>query len=247
MGDPSPPANPGPIHAATPEGSGSGGPGAPTAPVVPLAPAPGAKPAEAAPVEKLERLWARVKEHKIIQWTLAYLAAALALAHGAELVGHAFEWPDIVSRVVVILLVLGLPFAVTLAWYHGDRGIKRVSGAELTIIALLLFIGAGLFFALVRPSAEHAETPAPQSPPHIAVAPSPREAVENTIVPVAPAAPGPMRLPSAAGKPRIAILALRESLARSRQRLLHRRHARRDSDGARQLARPDSRSSRAPP
>jgi hypothetical protein len=33
--------------------------------------------------------WPRVQEHKIIQWGVEYLGAALARAHGQELVGHA--------------------------------------------------------------------------------------------------------------------------------------------------------------
>jgi hypothetical protein len=37
----------------------------------------------------MQTFWARVREHKVIQWGVAYLGAALALAHGAELVTHA--------------------------------------------------------------------------------------------------------------------------------------------------------------
>ena len=55
--------------------------------------------------------WARVQEHKIIQWGVGYLGAALALAHGAELVGHALHWPDAVWRTVVLALIVGFPIA----------------------------------------------------------------------------------------------------------------------------------------
>jgi adenylate cyclase len=96
--------------------------------------------------------WARVREHKIIQWGLAYLGAALALAHGGDLVSHAFQWPEVVSRVFVIGLIAGFPIALTLAWYHGHRGLKRISAAELAIISLLLLIGAVFFTVSLRPS-----------------------------------------------------------------------------------------------
>jgi len=33
-------------------------------------------------------MWARIREHKVLQWTLAYLGAALALAHEQELMAH---------------------------------------------------------------------------------------------------------------------------------------------------------------
>jgi TolB-like protein len=99
--------------------------------------------------------WARVREHKIIQWGVGYLGAALALAHGQELVGHAFHWPDSVARMFMVVLIAGLPVAITLAWYHGHRGLTRISAGELTIISLLVLIGAVLFTVSLRP-AEHA-------------------------------------------------------------------------------------------
>lgn len=108
--------------------------------------------------------WTRVQEHKIIQWGVGYLGAALALAHGQELVGHAFHWPDLIGRLFMLLLIAGLPIAVTLAWYHGHRGLRRVSAGELSIISLLVLIAAVFFTVSLRP-AEHGSD---ASPPHSA-------------------------------------------------------------------------------
>lgn len=94
--------------------------------------------------------WGRIREHKVVQWALAYLGVALALAHGEELIAHAFDWPEIYARVLMSLLVLGFPLALTIAWYHGHRGAKRLTAGEAGIIALLLLIGAGLLTVLVR-------------------------------------------------------------------------------------------------
>jgi TolB-like protein/Tfp pilus assembly protein PilF len=102
--------------------------------------------------------WARIKEHKIAQWTLAYAAFAFALLHGATLMSDALEWPHAVVRVLTLVLVVGLPIAPTLAWYHGVRALKRVSGGELILITLLLLIGGSLLWLYPRPT-EHA-TPA---------------------------------------------------------------------------------------
>lgn len=140
-------------------------------------------------VEPLARIWTRVKDHKVIQWTLAYLAAALALAHGAELVSQGFEWPHTVFRVVIALLALGLPIAVTLAWYHGHKGARRVSGAEAAIISLLMVICAVLLVVFIRPSTEHLAKPA------------------AAVTKAAPATPASApNLAPASTKPRIAIL-----------------------------------------
>jgi TolB-like protein len=102
--------------------------------------------------------WERIKEHKVLQWTLAYLGAALALAHGADLLGHAYHWPEIAQRLFLGVLIVALPLVLMLAWYHGHKGLKRVGAGELMIAAILLVIGAGLLIALVREPRNEAPT-----------------------------------------------------------------------------------------
>jgi len=46
--------------------------------------------------------------------------------------------------------------AVALAWYHGHKGLTRISAGEMTVVSMMLVIGAGLLMALVRTPAEHA-------------------------------------------------------------------------------------------
>ncbi len=91
-------------------------------------------------------VWARIKEHKIAQWTLAYVAAAYALLDGTKILSEAFDWPHWLLRAVAALLVLGLPLMVTLAWYHGHRALRRVSGPELTIITVLLVMAGAVLW-----------------------------------------------------------------------------------------------------
>src|SRR5271170_1414121 len=82
-------------------------------------------------------VWARLKEHKVMQWTLAYAAAAYTLLHGTAMVSEALEWPKLVTRILTLVLILGVPLVMTLAWYHGAKGLKRISGPELLIVTLL--------------------------------------------------------------------------------------------------------------
>jgi TolB-like protein len=95
-------------------------------------------------------IWERIKEHKILQWGLGYFGAAIAIAHGQELMAEAFDWPHLVGRILMSVLVLGLPVVVTLAWYHGHKGLKRVSQGELMIVSTLVVIAAGLLIVFVR-------------------------------------------------------------------------------------------------
>ena len=98
--------------------------------------------------------WTRIREHKVIQWGVAYLGAALALAHGAELVSDALHWPGAVWRTIVLALIVGFPIALTIAWYHGHKGLTQISAGELSIVSVLVLIGAVFFSAALRPRDE---------------------------------------------------------------------------------------------
>ena len=96
----------------------------------------------------------RLKQRKIVQWTLAYVAAAFALLQGIDIVAQRFGWPEQTMRLIIIALSVGLFVTMVLAWYHGERGAQRVTGTELLILALLLAIGGGLLWRFVRVSRE---------------------------------------------------------------------------------------------
>ncbi len=92
----------------------------------------------------LAGIWERIKAHKVVQWTLAYLAVAYTLLHGAEMLAHSFSWPHALLRGFAALLVLGVPVVVALSWYHGTYARQRVSATEVMVIALLLAVGGAL-------------------------------------------------------------------------------------------------------
>jgi TolB-like protein len=94
--------------------------------------------------------WERLKQHKVIQWTLVYAAAAYTLLHGAEMLSDAQEWPHIIVRVLSMALVLGVPIVVTLAWFHGHRAQHRVSGPEVAILTVLLVVIGSVLWWLSR-------------------------------------------------------------------------------------------------
>jgi TolB-like protein/Tfp pilus assembly protein PilF len=95
----------------------------------------------------------RLKQRKLVQWALAYVAAAFALLQGIDIVAQQFDWPEGVRRGITLGLVVGFFVALILAWYHGERGAQRVTGTELLIIGLVLALGGGLlwrFAAMAR-------------------------------------------------------------------------------------------------
>ncbi len=91
---------------------------------------------------------ARLKQRKLVQWALAYVAFAFALLQGVDIVAQRFVWPDAIERILILVLCIGFFVALVLAWYHGERGAQRVSGTELLILSLLLLVGGGVLWRI---------------------------------------------------------------------------------------------------
>jgi hypothetical protein len=118
------------------------------------------EPSNAAEADGPEQLWRRIKEHRIAQWTLGYVAVGYGIQHGVTLTSEAYDWPHAVIRISMTLLALGLPLAMVLAWYHGERTSRRVSAGEMTLASLLLVLISLVFFLFVRAPDHNASTPA---------------------------------------------------------------------------------------
>jgi TolB-like protein len=98
----------------------------------------------------------RLKDRKLVEWTLAYLAGAWLLMQLVEVLSDRWPLPLGLQRGVDVVLLVGLFVAVTLAWYHGEKGRQRVSGPELLILAALLFVG-GTLLAILPPAGPAAD------------------------------------------------------------------------------------------
>src|SRR6476469_1605641 len=94
----------------------------------------------------MNEFFQRLKERKLVQWAIAYVAAAFALLQGIDIVAQQFDWPEGVRRGITLALVVGFFVTLVIAWYHGERGMQRVSGTELLIIGLVLALGGGFLW-----------------------------------------------------------------------------------------------------
>src|SRR5580765_8928102 len=108
-------------------------------------------------------LLARLRDRKLVQWGLAYFAGAWALLQVIGLIGQQFDWPQGLLRGITVAAGVGFFVTLVLAWYHGERGEQRVSGTELSIVALLLIIGGGLLWRFAPHPADSASQPAMQT------------------------------------------------------------------------------------
>lgn len=93
-----------------------------------------------------ESLFSKLKERKVFQWSLAYITAAWLIVQIVEILAGPWHLPESWVRVVHIALFVGLPIAIIISWFHGERGDQKTTGVELLAIAAVLFV-AGAFVA----------------------------------------------------------------------------------------------------
>ncbi|HET7202639.1 MAG TPA: tetratricopeptide repeat protein [Steroidobacteraceae bacterium] len=117
------------------------------------------------PMQGETGFWARLRRRKVVQWALAYCAAAWAVLQGIGFVADAFGWPPATKQLATLALPIGLLVTLVLAWYHGDRGEQRFRTTEMAIIGLLLTVGGILLWQFQRanPSQGSASTTAAAS------------------------------------------------------------------------------------
>jgi adenylate cyclase len=130
----------------------------------------------------------RLKQRKLVQWALAYVAAAFALLQGIDIVAQRFGWPDAVERSLIIVICVGFFVVLLLAWYHGERGAQKVSSVELLILALLVGIGGGALWRFANAPTTEPAVVAEAEGSKAGIQPAPAASIPDKSVAVLPLA-----------------------------------------------------------
>ena len=128
----------------------------------------------------------RLRERKLVQWALAYVAAAFALIQVLDIVAQRFGWPEQAVRFAIIALAIGFFVTLVLAWYHGERGAQRVTGIELLILALLLALGGGFLWRIAASSNASEQSASPTKATEITPGPTPSVRADEKSIAVLP-------------------------------------------------------------
>jgi TolB-like protein len=83
----------------------------------------------------------RLKDRKIVQWSIAYLAGSWVLIEATSVLAEPFGLAvDPITRALTVFLAWGFLGALVIAWFHAEKGRQSVTVLELALLAL---IGAG--------------------------------------------------------------------------------------------------------
>jgi adenylate cyclase len=110
---------------------------------------------------KIDNFFGELKRRNVLKVAIAYIVGGWALSQGIAQVFPVFDIPNWVIRLIVLLIIIGLPIALVLAWSFEitPQGIKRTEDVDLVAAAqqpkkrtwiVVVIIGAlvsiGLFF-----------------------------------------------------------------------------------------------------
>lgn len=115
--------------------------------------------------------WKRLRKRKLVQWPLAYLAAAWVLVQVCNVLGAQFGWSAGVLRGITLVFGIGFFLVLIVTWYHGERGRQKVGVTELSLIALVLAVGGVLLWRFVPSGPEDMPLPPALGPHSVAVLP----------------------------------------------------------------------------
>src|SRR5205814_8438542 len=81
---------------------------------------------------KIDNFFAELKRRNVYKVAVAYAVAGWALAQGIAQVFPVFEVPNWIIRFIVVLIVIGFPVALVLAWAFEltPEGLKRTEDAD---------------------------------------------------------------------------------------------------------------------
>src|SRR5437016_11119586 len=110
---------------------------------------------------KIDNFFAELKRRNVYKVAVAYIVAGWALSQGIAQVFPVFDIPNWAIRLIVLLIIIGLPIALVLAWTFEitSQGIKRTETADampeatrekkhvwIYVVVIGAVLSIGLFF-----------------------------------------------------------------------------------------------------
>src|SRR5437016_6528488 len=110
---------------------------------------------------KIDNFFAELKRRNVYKVAVAYIVGGWALSQGIAQVFPVFDVPNWAIRLVVLLVIIGLPVALVLAWAFEitPQGIKRTETADampqaglqknnawIYVVVVGAVVSIGLFF-----------------------------------------------------------------------------------------------------
>ncbi len=89
-------------------------------------------------------LFAEVRKRRLLQWAGGYVAAGFIALEGIDqLVDHGYV-PELGYDITLIFYAFGIPAALILGWFHGEKGAQKPPASEVWLLSVLALLALGL-------------------------------------------------------------------------------------------------------
>lgn len=95
----------------------------------------------------MSQLLERLKQRKVVQWAAAYLAGAWLVLQLVDVLAEPLGVSIAARQALLVMVLVGFPITLVLAWYHGEKGRQQLGAVELSILAIVVAAGG---FAVSR-------------------------------------------------------------------------------------------------
>lgn len=99
-------------------------------------------------VRCLQAFVEHLKQSKLVQWLVTYLAVAWLTLQLIETLGEIWDIPIPFQRGASLTLALLFFPAGVIAWYHGERGRQRVCAWEIAVVGSLVALAGAAVWQL---------------------------------------------------------------------------------------------------
>ncbi|MDT8340064.1 MAG: hypothetical protein RQ751_01010 [Longimicrobiales bacterium] len=96
------------------------------------------------------RFWEDIKQRRITQIVLSYLVGGWIILQAVDQVVDREVLPRYVYVVALIFFLFGLPAALIIGWFHGEKGTQKAPALEIALLALLALGATGMTTVTVR-------------------------------------------------------------------------------------------------
>jgi eukaryotic-like serine/threonine-protein kinase len=91
------------------------------------------------------KILSQVRERRLVQWTLSYVAGAFLALEALDMFTERGYLHELFYDVGVVWAVFaGLPAAIIVGWFHGEKGDQKAPPLELGLLSGLALLGLGL-------------------------------------------------------------------------------------------------------
>jgi TolB-like protein len=89
-------------------------------------------------------IFKQLRERRLFQIALSYAAIGWAVLQVVDQLADRGILPEILYKLVLIWVLLGIPASILIGWHHGERGEQRAPMSEIALLVVLALFALGM-------------------------------------------------------------------------------------------------------